>query len=325
MPKALITGVTGQDGQHLSELLLGKGYEVWGLVRGHSADRIRSYRQEFPSVHVVEGDLTDLGSLIRAVEAAQPDEIYNLGSLSFVGLSFRQPEATADVTGLGPLRLLEAIRLSGQPGIRFYQASSSEMFGKVRESPQRETTPFYPRSPYGTAKAFAHHSCVNYRESYDMWLSCGILFNHEGPRRGSEFVTRKVSRGVARIALGIDSHLTLGSLEPQRDWGYAGDYVNAMWLMLQQDEPRDYVIATGVAHSVRDLVVTALESAGLEPDVERYVRFDKSLLRPAEVDFLVGDASRARAELGWSPSVDFVGLVDMMVQHDLRLVGASGG
>ena len=323
MPRALITGVTGQDGQHLSELLLSKGYEVWGLVRGHSADRIRAYRQEFDDVQLVEGDLTDLGSLIRAVDAARPDEIYNLGSLSFVGLSFRQPEATADVTGLGPLRLLEAIRLSGQPGIRFYQASSSEMFGKVRESPQCETTPFYPRSPYGTAKAFAHHSCVNYRESYDMWLSCGILFNHEGPRRGSEFVTRKVSRGVARIALGIDSHLTLGSLEPQRDWGYAGDYVNAMWLMLQQDEPRDYVIATGVAHSVRDLVATALESAGLEPDLERYVHFDKALLRPAEVDFLVGDASRARAELGWSPSVDFVGLVDMMVQHDLRLEAAA--
>lgn len=323
MPVALVTGVTGQDGQHLVELLNGKGYEVWGMIRGQSAQRLQVFREEFPYVNLIEGDLTDLASLVRVVTTVRPDEVYNLGALSFVGLSFQQPEATANVTGLGPLRLLEALRLTSSTHTKFYQASSSEMFGKVTEVPQSESTRFYPRSPYGVAKVFAHNSCINYRESYDMWVSCGILFNHEGPRRGEEFVTRKITRGAARIAAGLQSHITLGSLDPRRDWGYAGDYVDAMWRMLQQDEPEDYVVATGQTHSVRDFVERSVLAAGLPGPWEDYVRFDERFIRPAEVDLLVGDNSKARTELGWCPSVSFDGLVEMMVQHDLKLLAQS--
>lgn len=320
LSRALITGITGQDGQHLTELLTQKGYEVWGLVRGQSHEDLEPLRAEFPTVRLVEGDLTDLGSLVRALSLSQPDEIYNLGALSFVGLSFSQPEATASITGLGPLRLLEAIRLVGLSRAKMYQASSSEMFGKVRSVPQTESTPFHPRSPYGTAKAFAHYSCVNYRESYEMWVACGILFNHEGPRRGIEFVTRKISQSVARIAHGLQDSVTLGSVDPQRDWGYAGDYVHAMWLMLQRDSPEDYVIATGETHSVREFLTAALAAAGLDSDLERYLRFDERYTRPAEVDLLVGDSTKARSDLDWAPSVSFEGLVEMMVDHDMRLI-----
>jgi GDPmannose 4,6-dehydratase len=320
MSKALITGVTGQDGKHLSELLLSKGYEVFGMINGQRNDDSNQLAKEFPAVQQVRGDLTDSSSLARVLAETNPDEIYNLGAISFVGMSFQQPELTANITGLGVLRLLEAIRANKMTNsVRVYQASSSEMFGKVREVPQNETTPFHPRSPYGVAKVFAHQACVNYREAYGMHISCGILFNHEGERRGLEFVTRKISKGVAQIKAGKIPHLTLGDLDPKRDWGYAGDYVEAMWLMLQQDHPDDYVIATGETHSVREFIEAALRVAGLEGGVDRYVRQDERFFRPSEVDLLIGDASKAREKLGWNPKVGFDDLVRRMVLHDIGL------
>lgn len=320
MKTALITGITGQDGHHLTKFLLGAGYNIAGLVNGQRNSREDSFSSLFPEVKLVQGDLTDFSSLLQIVHEIQPDEIYNLGAISFVGLSFKQPELTANVTGLGALRLLEAVRkVGGEKSIRFYQASSSEMFGKVRETPQNELTPFHPRSPYGVAKAFAHYTCVNYREAYDMHISSGILFNHEGEYRGHEFVTRKITSNVARIKLGIQDSFTLGDLTPQRDWGYAGDYVEAMWKMTQVDEASDFVIATGQTRSVRDFVVAALIAAGLEPDVEKYVSYDMTMKRPSEVDLLVGDATKAKRELGWEPKTTFEELVGLMVENDLRV------
>ena len=320
LKKALITGITGQDGTHLSEFLLEAGYQVYGVVSGQSISKAEGFARKFPEIKLINGDLTDFSSLFQIVNEVQPDEIYNLGAISFVGLSFSQPELTANVTGLGALRLLEAVRkLDMQKHVKFYQASSSEMFGKVRATPQNELTPFHPRSPYGVAKTFAHYTCVNYRESYDMFISAGILFNHEGPNRGHEFVTRKITSNVAKIALGTINSFSLGALDPKRDWGYAGDFVEAMWLMLQQSSPDDFVIATGHTHSVRDFVVASLKAAGLEPDVDRYISYDDNFKRPAEVDILVGDPSKAHRILGWHPKVNFESLVAMMVENDLRL------
>jgi GDPmannose 4,6-dehydratase len=320
MKKALITGITGQDGHHLTELLLSKGYEVHGLINGQRNSRLDQFSSRFPEAKLTGGDLTDFSSLLQVVDAVSPDEIYNLGAISFVGLSFKQPELTANVTGLGALRLLEAIRKAGlEKSCRFYQASSSEMFGKVRETPQTEMTPFHPRSPYGVAKTFAHYTTMNYRESYGMHASTGILFNHEGEYRGHEFVTRKISSNVAKIKLGKLEKFSLGDLSPKRDWGYAKEYVEAMWLMLQQDNPDDYVIATGETHTVQEFVEASLISAGLDGPIEKYVDFDTNLLRPAEVDLLIGDASKALDKFGWSPKVRFSELVDLMVQNDLRL------
>jgi GDPmannose 4,6-dehydratase len=274
----------------------------------------------YPSVKLFQGDLADFSSLLNVVSTVKPDEIYNLGAISFVGLSFKQPELTANITGLGTLRLLEAVRKSGlELTTRIYQASSSEMFGKVRETPQNELTPFHPRSPYGVAKTFAHYTCVNFRESYGMHISSGILFNHEGEFRGNEFVTRKITSNVARIKLGMQENFSLGDLSPKRDWGYAGDYVEAMWLMLQQEKPDDYVIATGVTHSVRDFVMESLRLAGLEGEINDYVTFDQSMIRPAEVDILIGDAHKAEAKLGWKPKVSFSGIVKIMLENDLRI------
>lgn len=320
MKSALVTGITGQDGHHLTKLLLAKGYDVTGIVNGQRNSREDSFLKFFPEVKLIQGDLTDFSSLLQIVSDVQPDEVYNLGAISFVGLSFKQPELTANVTGLGALRLLEAVRKMGaQKECRVYQASSSEMFGKVRETPQNELTPFYPRSPYGVAKTFAHYTCVNYRESYDMHISSGILFNHEGEYRGHEFVTRKITSNIAKIKLGHQEKFSLGDLEPKRDWGYAGDYVEAMWLMLQQEKPQDYVIATGQTRSVRDFIIAALNAAELEPNVEKYVDYDKEMIRPAEVDLLVGDASKANKLLGWSPKTSFENLVSLMVVNDLKI------
>jgi GDPmannose 4,6-dehydratase len=308
----------------MAQMLIDKGYDVFGMVRGQANPKIRMIQDETPKLELVEGDLQDLSSLIAAVEQVQPDEVYNLGAISFVALSFRQPELTADITGLGVLRMLEAIRVVGgtrDNRIRFYQASSSEMFGKVLEVPQRETTPFYPRSPYGVAKAYGHFITVNYRDSYDLFACSGILFNHEGERRGLEFVTRKVTHAAAAIKLGLQDELALGNLDAERDWGYARDYVEAMWLMLQQDEPDDYVIATGEAHSVRELVEVAFAHVGIDPD--KHVRIDPAFLRPAEVDHLIGDASKAREKLGWEPRTSFEEMVRLMVDADLELL-ASG-
>ena len=319
MRKAFITGITGQDGRHLAEFLLTKGYKVYGMMKGQHNPRAELLRDEFPDVEVVPGDLTDLTSLVTALEYAQPDEFYNLGAISFVAMSFNQAELTANVTGLGVLRALEAVRMVGgaqNNPIRFYQASSSEMFGKVRETPQTELTPFHPRSPYGVAKVFGHDITVNYRESYGMYACSGILFNHEGPRRGLEFVTRKITNTAARIKLGIDKELVLGNTDAKRDWGYAGDYVKAMWMMLQQDAPDDYVIATGETHSVDEFLTLAFEKAGLG-DFRQYVKHDPKFFRPAEVDLLIGDPSKAEKKLGWKREVGFDQLVDMMVQHDI--------
>ena len=319
MARALITGITGQDGRHLAEFLHTKGYEVFGLVKGQNNPKAESIRDEFPFVQLVPGDLADFSSLVSALEMSQPDEVYNLGAISFVAMSFNQAELTGNITGLGVLRMLEAIRLVGgarKNPIRFYQASSSEMFGKVRETPQTEMTPFHPRSPYGVAKVFAHEITVNYRESYDMFACSGILFNHEGPRRGLEFVTRKITNSVARIKLGLQSELVLGNLEAKRDWGYAGDYVEAMWMMLQQPKPDDFVIATGKTNSIEQLLEVAFTAAGLK-DWRQYVRQDQRFFRPAEVDLLIGDASKAKAKLGWQPKVDFNSLIEMMVRHDI--------
>jgi len=325
MPRAFITGITGQDGQHLAEFLHGKGYEVFGMVKGQNNPRMVQMRDEFPYVEPVPGDLADLPSLVKALEYSQPDEVYNLGAISFVALSFNQAELTANITGLGVLRMLEAIRMVGgaqNNPIRFYQASSSEMFGKVRETPQTEKTPFHPRSPYGCAKVFGHDIVVNYRESYDMYACSGILFNHEGPRRGLEFVTRKVTNSVARIHLGVQQEIVLGNLDSKRDWGFAGDYVKAMWKMLQQDAPDDYVVATGKAYSIEDLVRLAFAEVGIE-DWRNFVRQDPKFFRPAEVDLLIGDPTKAREQLGWEPEVQFPELVKMMVANDLAVEGAK--
>jgi GDPmannose 4,6-dehydratase len=320
MPKALITGITGQDGHHLTKLLLSKGYQIVGLVNGQRNSREESFVRLFPDVQLFQGDLADFSSLLQVVNDTSPDEIYNLGAISFVGLSFRQPELTANITGLGTLRILEAVRkFGGTEKIRIYQASSSEMFGKVRQIPQNEDTPFYPRSPYGVAKTFAHYTCVNYREAYGMHVSSGILFNHEGEYRGHEFVTRKITSSIAKIKHGVIDKFSLGDLSPKRDWGYAGDYVEAMWKMTQQNVPDDYVIATGITKSVKDFVVTALIAAELEPDLEKYVEFDPNMQRPAEVELLVGDASKARNILGWKPTKTFEELVALMVENDLQI------
>ncbi len=305
----------------MAELLLAKGYSVAGLLRGQNNPRTEAILQEFPDVELIPGDLADMGSLVSAIDAVRPDEVYNLAAMSFVHVSFNQAELSANVSGLGVLRMLEAIRIVGgaeNNPIRFYQASSSEVFGKVRETPQNEQTPFYPRSPYGCAKVFGHDITVNYRDAYGMFACSGILFNHEGERRGMEFVTRKVSNAVARISLGLQDHVLLGTLETQRDWGYAGDYVKAMWAMLQQDEADDYVIATGEAHSIREFVSLAFAEVGIT-DWERHVRRDERFLRPAEVDLLIGDATKARTKLGWAPEVTFPQLVKRMVSHDLAL------
>ncbi|MEM1333027.1 MAG: GDP-mannose 4,6-dehydratase [Actinomycetota bacterium] len=325
MPKAFITGITGQDGQHLAEFLHGKGYDVYGMVKGQNNPRAAKVQEEMPYVELVSGDLADLPSLVSALQQVQPDEVYNLGAISFVALSFSQPELTANITGLGVLRMLEAIRMVGgteHNPIRFYQASSSEMFGQVRETPQNELTPFHPRSPYGCAKVFGHDIVVNYRESYGLHASSGILFNHEGPRRGIEFVTRKVTNAVARIKLGLQHELVLGNMDSKRDWGYAGDYVRGMWMMLQQDEPGDYVLATGETHTIEEFVEMAFAEVGIS-DWRSHVRQDPKFFRPAEVDLLIGDASKAKTELGWEPEVDFPGLVKMMVAHDLQTEAAK--
>jgi len=322
MPKALITGVTGQDGSYLAEFLLGKGYEVVGMVRRSSTVNFARIHHIQDKMTLVSGDLLDGGSLIAVLQEHKPDEVYNLAAQSFVPASWKQPVFTGGVTGLGVTRMLEAIR-TVDAGIRFYQASSSEMFGKVREVPQRETTPFYPRSPYGVAKVYGHWITVNYRESYDLFAVSGILFNHESPRRGLEFVTRKVTYGVAKIKLGLADKLALGNLESQRDWGFAGDYVRAMWLMLQQDEPGDYVVGTGKTHSVRELCEVAFGHVGL--DWSDYVVQDPRFMRPAEVDLLVADPSKAQRVLAWKPEVTFEELVEMMVDHDLQVVEQEFG
>jgi GDPmannose 4,6-dehydratase len=315
MKKALITGITGQDGSYLAEFLLEKGYSVHGMVRRSSSQRFDRIQHIFDRVELIEGDLTDQSSLDGAIKAIAPDEVYNLASQSFVPTSWNQPVLTADVTGTGVTRILEAIR-KHKPDARFYQASTSEMFGKVQETPQNERTPFYPRSPYGVAKVYAHWITINYRESYNFFACSGICFNHESPRRGLEFISRKVTDGVARIKLGLADQLRLGNLDARRDWGFAGDYVEAMWLMLQQDQPEDYVIATGESHSVRDLVEIAFGYVGLP--VEPYVVVDSKFFRPAEVDLLIGDASQARARLGWQPAVSFREMIHMMVDADLK-------
>ena len=312
--RALITGITGQDGSYLAELLLDKGYDVYGVMRRLSAPNVWRIQHLLERVTLVQGDLLDQLSLIKAVERSQPDEFYNLGAMSFVPASWDQPMLTGEYNAQGVTRALEAVR-SVNSKIRFYQASSSEMYGRVREVPQTETTPFYPRSPYGVSKAFGHYITVNYRESYDLFACSGILFNHESPRRGIEFVTRKVTDGVARIKLGLTDKLMLGNRDACSDWGFAGDYVRAMWLMLQQDAPDDYVVATGVAHSVQDLVEAAFAHVGL--DWQKHVGVDPRYLRPAEVDHLIGDPSKARTRLGWEPTVNFAGLVRMMVDADL--------
>jgi GDPmannose 4,6-dehydratase len=317
--RALITGITGQDGSYLAELLLAEGYTVFGMIRRASTENVERIAHLSDQVTLIQADLLDQFSLVEAIEEAAPTEIYNLAAQSFVPTSWRQPVLTAEFTAVGVTRILEAIRTADRP-IRFYQASSSEMFGRVREVPQNELTPFYPRSPYGVAKVYGHYITVNYRESYGLFTVSGLLFNHESPRRGLEFVTRKITDGVARIKVGLADELRLGNLDAKRDWGFAGDYVRAMWLMLQQEQPADYVVATGTQHSVRDFVERAFEYAGLDPD--KHVVVDPELFRPAEVDHLVGDASRARQELGWEPSVSFTELVDMMVEADIaRLSG----
>ena len=325
MKRALVTGITGQDGLYLSELLLGKGYEVHGIIRGQNNPKRELVETLLPDVKLHTGDLTDLSSLLRAMSVATPDEVYNLGAVSFVAYSWENAHVTTEVTGNGVLNMLEAVRLhaGSEPGrVRFYQASSSEMFGKVQDVPQRETTLLWPRSPYGVAKVYGHYMTINYRESYGMHASSGILFNHESPRRGPEFVTRKVSLAVAAIALGLQETLTMGNLDARRDWGFAGDYVEGMWRMLQQPQADDYVLATGVTHSIRELLDVAFQHVGIE-DWERHVRQDPRFMRPAEVDLLIGDASKARGRLGWEPTVSFEELVAMMVDSDLAQLKAT--
>jgi GDPmannose 4,6-dehydratase len=319
MPRALITGITGQDGLYLAELLVAKGYEVFGLIRGQNNPKREIVEKTVPGVTLLTGDLTDLSSLMRAFASAQPEEVYNLCAISFVAYSWENARLTSEVTGLGVLNMLEATRLYCEDDFsraRFYQASSSEMFGKVQQVPQRESTLLWPRSPYGVAKVFGHYMTINYRESYGLHASSGILFNHESPRRGPEFVTRKISRAVARIALGLDTSVALGNLEAKRDWGFAGDYVEAMWLMMQQREADDYVIATGEAHSIREFLDIAFARVGIH-DWARHVQRDPRFFRPAEVDLLIGEPAKARERLGWSTSVTFQELVEMMVDSDV--------
>lgn len=317
MKKAIITGITGQDGSYLAEFLLSLGYEIYGMVRRSSTENFERIEHIKDKIKFYHADLLDFSSLIEMIDEIRPDEVYNLAAQSFVPTSWKQPILTGEFTALGVTRLLEAIKLVDKK-IRFYQASSSEMFGKVLEIPQKETTPFYPRSPYGVAKVYGHFITVNYRESYGIFACSGILFNHESPRRGREFVTRKISEGVAKIKLGLHDKLHLGNLEAKRDWGFAGDYVKAMYMMLQQDSPSDYVIATGETHSVREFVKLAFDRVGL--DYEKYVVIDKDLFRPAEVDQLVGDYSKAKKILGWEPTVTFKELVNMMVDSDLKIL-----
>jgi GDPmannose 4,6-dehydratase len=319
--RALITGVSGQDGSYLAELLLEQGYEVHGMVRRASTEKFDRIEHLRDRIVLHQGDLLDQRSLVDTLRASEPDEIYNLAAMSFVAVSWIQPTLTAEFTGVGVTRMLEAMR-EASPEARFYQASSSEMFGKVRQVPQTEETPFYPRSPYGVAKAYGHHITVNYRESYDLHATSGILFNHESPRRGLEFVTRKISWHAAAIKLGLLKELTLGNVDAERDWGYALDYVEAMWLMLQQDVPEDFVIATGQAHSVRDCVNVAFEHVGLDPD--EYLKTDAALMRPAEVDHLIGDSGKAKRLLGWEPRTSFEELIRLMVDADLELLRRNG-
>jgi len=319
MPRALITGITGQDGLYLAELLLAKNYEVFGLMRGGEDARRELVEETVPGVHLVAGDITDVASLVRAFAHARPHEVYNLAAISNVAYSWENSTLTAEVSAMGVLNMLEATRLAAghdPASIRFYQASSSEMFGKVRETPQRETTPVWPRSPYGVAKVFGHYMTINYRESYGMHASNGILFNHESPRRGPEFVTRKITKAAARISLGLQNDVTLGNLDAKRDWGFAGDYVEAMWLMLQQDEADDYVIATGEVHSISDLLDVAFARVGID-DWSPYVHQDPKFLRPADIEQVVGDATLARTKLGWTPKVGFTELIESMVDNDL--------
>jgi GDPmannose 4,6-dehydratase len=318
--RALITGITGQDGSYLAELLLEKGYEVFGMTRRASTENVERIGHLTDRIKLIQGDLLDPHSLVSALRTAEPAEVYNLAAQSFVPTSWNQPVLTAEFTAVGVTRILEAVR-TVDPNIRFYQASSSEMYGKVREVPQTEQTPFHPRSPYGVAKAYGHYITVNYRESYGLFAVSGILFNHESPRRGLEFVTRKISDGVARIKLGLADELRLGNLDAERDWGFAGDYVEAMWMMLQRQEAEDFVVATGEPHSVRDFLEIAFAHAGLDP--ERHVKSDPEFLRPAEVDQLVGDASKARQQLGWEPKHSFRELVTMMVDADLARLSAG--
>jgi GDPmannose 4,6-dehydratase len=325
MPRALITGITGQDGLYLAELLTKKGYEVFGLIRGQNNPKFALVEQMFPNLKLLTGDLTDVSSLTRILGISQPDEVYNLGAISFVAYSWENASVTTDVTGKGVLNILEAVRLYAGDDIgkvKFYQASSSEMFGRVQEVPQSEKTLLWPRSPYGVAKVFGHYMTINYRESYGMHASSGVLFNHESPRRGLEFVTRKISNAVARIKLGKQDELVLGNLDAKRDWGFAGDYVDAMWRMLQQPEADDYVIATGETHSIREYLELAFAAAEV-PDWERYVRQDPRFMRPAEVDLLIGDPTKAKSVLGWTPTVSFPELVAMMVQSDLAIESSN--
>ncbi|MGE6610547.1 GDP-mannose 4,6-dehydratase [Peribacillus sp. NPDC076916] len=315
MKTALITGITGQDGSYLAELLLDQGYKVYGLKRRTATPNLENIKSLINEIDFISGDLRDITSLTEAVQLAKPDEVYNLAAQSFVGDSWRQPIYTGEVTGLGVTNILEAIR-QAKPDARFYQASSSEMFGKVLETPQKETTPFYPRSPYGVAKVYGHWITVNYRESYNMYACSGILFNHESPRRGIDFVTRKITDAVAKIKLGIQDKLHLGNIDSKRDWGFAGDYVKAMWLMLQQDEPDDYVIATGETHTVKEFVEIAFEHVGL--NWQEHVVQDPQFMRPAEVDILLGDPSKAKRKLKWEPQINFEQIVKMMVDQDLE-------
>ncbi|MDR0591044.1 MAG: GDP-mannose 4,6-dehydratase [Candidatus Nomurabacteria bacterium] len=321
--RALITGITGQDGGHLAKLLGDKGYEVYGIIRGQQNPKRRATEEEFPYVKLIEADLLDMSSLVRALQIAKPDEIYNLGAISHVGYSFKDPQLTADVTGKGCLNMLEAIRLTGgEKTVRFYQASTSEMFGGLEynrpEKGYNEESQFHPRSPYGVAKLYAHWITKNYRESYGMFAVSGILFNHEGERRGVEFVTRKITNAVARIKLGLQDHVELGDLWPKRDWGYAGDYVEGMWRMLQQDKPDDFVLATGETHSIEEFLDLAFKEIGID-DWKPYVKQNPAFMRPAEVDLLLGDPTKAETVLGWQREVDFPGLVKLMVQHDLEI------
>ena len=320
MKKALITGITGQDGSYLAELLLDKGYEVYGMVRRSSTENFGRIEHIRDKIKLLQADLLDQFSIISAVKEANPDEIYNLAAQSFVPTSWDQPVLTGEFTALGVTRILESIRHVNK-GIKFYQASSSEMFGKVMEVPQKESTPFYPRSPYGVAKVYGHYITVNYRESYDIFASSGILFNHESPRRGLEFVTRKITYNAVKIKLGLEKSISLGNLDAKRDWGFAGDYVEAMWLMLQQDKPDNYVVATGETHTVEELVRTAFDYLNL--DWKKHVKIDPRFIRPAEVELLIGDASKAKQELGWIPKYSFEGLVKMMVDADYKLLSGK--
>jgi GDPmannose 4,6-dehydratase len=320
--KALITGVTGQDGSYLAELLLQKGYEVYGMVRRSSTETFERINHIKDRLHLRQADLLDQLSLVELLKEIKPDEVYNLAAMSFVPTSWNQPVLTGEFTGIGVTRVLEAVRHMC-PEARFYQASSSEMYGKVQETPQSEKTPFYPRSPYGVAKVYGHYITVNYRESYNLFAVSGILFNHESPRRGTEFVTRKITDGVARIKLGLAGELHLGNLDSHRDWGFAGDYVRAMWLMLQQPTPEDFVVGTGIAHSVRDFVATAFDHVGL--DWQKYVVTDPRFMRPAEVEFLLANAKKATTVLKWKPEVDFTGLVRMMVDADIERLRKTKG